>query len=50
MNRDYSEVYIDIVKTLKSFYNHEIKGNAEAAHKAAVRTNELAKELLEVVK
>ena len=50
MNRDYSEVYIDIVKTLKSFYNHKIKGKAEAAHKAAVRTNELAKELLEVVK
>ena len=50
MNRDYSEVYIDIVRTLKSFYNHELKGNAVAAQKAAVRTNELAKELLEAVK
>ena len=49
MNRDYSEVYIDIVKTLKSFYNYELKGNSEAAQKAAVRTNELAKELLEAV-
>jgi hypothetical protein len=48
--RDYSEVYIDIVKTLRSFYNYELKGNAEAAHKAVVRTHELAKELLEVVK
>jgi hypothetical protein len=48
--RDYAEVYLDIVKTLRSFYNYELKGNAEAAHKAAVRTNELAKELLEVVK
>jgi hypothetical protein len=50
MNRDYSEVYLDIVKTLRSFYNNELKGNTDAAHKAAVRTNELAKELLEVVK
>jgi hypothetical protein len=50
MSRDYAEVYLDIVKTLRSFYNYELKGNAEAAHKAAVRTNELAKELLEVVK
>ena len=50
MSRDYSEVYLDIVKTLKSFYNHELRGNAEAAHKAAVRTNELAKELIEAVK
>jgi hypothetical protein len=48
--RDYAEVYLDIVKTLRSFYNYELKGNTEAAQKAAVRTNELAKELLEVVK
>jgi hypothetical protein len=50
MSRDYSEVYLDIVKTLRSFYNNEIKGNAEEAQKAAARTNELAKELLEAVK
>jgi hypothetical protein len=50
MSRDYSEVYLDIVKTLRSFYNYELNGNTEAAQKAAVRTNELAKELLEVVK
>ena len=50
MNRDYSEVYLDIVKTLRSFYNHEIKNNTEAAQQAAIRTNELAKELLEAVK
>jgi hypothetical protein len=50
MSRDYSEVYIDIVKTLRSFYNYELKGNAEAAQQAAVRTNELAKELLEAIK
>jgi len=48
--RDYSEVYIDIVKTLRSFYNYELKGNAEEAQQAAIRTNELAKELLEAVK
>lgn len=48
--RDYSEVYLDIVRTLRSFYNYELKGNTEAAQEAAVRTNELAKELLEVVK
>jgi hypothetical protein len=48
--RDYSEVYLDIVRTLRSFYNYELKGNVEAAQQAAVRTNELAKELLEVVK
>ena len=40
----------DIVKTLRSFYNYEIKGNAEAEQQAAVRTNELAKELLEALK
>jgi hypothetical protein len=50
MSRDYSEVYLDIVRTLRNFYNYELKGNTEAAQKAAVRTNELAKELLEVVK
>lgn len=48
--RDYSEVYIDIVKTIRSFYNYELKGNTEEAQKAAVRTNELAKELLEAIK
>jgi hypothetical protein len=48
--KDYAEVYLDIVKTLKSFYNHELKGNKDAAHTAAVRTNELAKELIEAVK
>lgn len=48
--RDYSEVYLDIVKTLKSFYNNELKGNTEAAKKAAEETNKLAKELLEAIK
>lgn len=48
--RDYSEVYLDIVKTLRSFYNYELKNNKAAAQKAAVRTNELVKELIEAVK
>ena len=50
MSRDYSEVYLDIVRTLRSFYNHEIKGNAEKAKELAEKQLELAKELVEVVK
>jgi len=46
--RDYAEVYLEIVKTLKSFYNDELKGNTEEAHKIAIRTIELAKELVDI--
>jgi hypothetical protein len=50
MNRDYSEVYIDIIRTAKSFYNYELKGNVEKAKECAAKQLELAKELVDVVK
>ena len=48
--RDYAEVYLEIVQTLKSYYNHELKSNTEEAQKKATRIAELGKELLDVVK
>ena len=48
--RDYAEVYLDVVKTIKSFYNNELKGNTEEAHNMALRTAELAKELADATK
>jgi len=48
--RDYAEVYLEVVQTLRSFYNNELKGNAEEAHKIAIRTAELAKELVDITK
>lgn len=48
--RDYTEVYLEIVKTLKSYYNHELKRNSDEAQKSAARIAELGKELLDVVK
>jgi hypothetical protein len=32
---DYSEIYLEINKVLKSFYNHELKNNHEQAANAA---------------
>jgi hypothetical protein len=48
--RDYAEVYLEVVQTLKGFYNNELKGNTEEAHKIAIRTVELAKELVDAIK
>jgi hypothetical protein len=48
--RDYAEVYLEVVQTLKGFYNNELKGNTEEAHKIAIRTVELAKELVDATK
>ena len=48
--RDYAEVYLEVVQTLKSFYNYELKGNTEEAHKMAIRNVELAKELVDAIK
>jgi hypothetical protein len=48
--RDYAEVYIEIIQTLKSFYNNELKNNEEESHKMAIRHVELAKELADIVK
>jgi len=50
MKRDYSEVYMDIISTTKSFYNNELKGNTEIVKQLADKQLELAKELVEVVK
>ena len=50
MKRDYSEVYMDIISTAKSFYNNELKGNTDKAKELAEKQLELAKELVEVVK
>ena len=50
MKRDYSEVYMDIIRTAKGFYNYELKGNTEKAKELANKQLELAKELVEVVK
>jgi hypothetical protein len=48
--KDYSEVYIEINKTLKSYYNHELKGNHEQAAKAANDVSTLADTLKELAK
>ena len=50
MKRDYSEVYMDIISTAKSFYNNELKGNTDKAKELAEKQLKLAKELVEVVK
>ena len=46
----YSEVYIEINKTLKSYYNYEIKNNHEQAAKAANDVATLADTLKELAK
>ena len=48
--KDYAEIYLEIVQTLRGFYNQELKGNTEEAHKVAIRTVELAKELVDATK
>lgn len=48
--RDYAEVYLEIVQTLKNYYNYELKSNIEEKQKTAARIAELGKELLDVVK
>lgn len=48
--KDYTEVYLEIVKTLKSYYNHELKRNTEEAQKSAARIAELGKELVDAIK
>ena len=47
---DYSEVYIEINKTLKSYYNYELKGNHEKAAKVANDVATLADTLKELAK
>jgi hypothetical protein len=42
---DYSEVYLEAMKTLKSFYNHELKENHVEAAIAAAEVAALASQL-----
>jgi hypothetical protein len=42
---DYSEVYLDAMKTLKSFYNHETKEDHVEAAKAAMELSVMATKL-----
>jgi hypothetical protein len=42
---DYSEVYLEINKTLKSYYNYELKDNREKAYQAANEVATLAEHL-----
>ena len=41
----YSEVYLDAIKTLKSFYNHELKENHTDAAQAAMELSVMATKL-----
>ena len=45
MNQDYSEVYLEAMKMLKSFYNYELKENHIEAAKAALEVSVLATQL-----
>ena len=45
---DYSEIYLETMKTLKSFYNYELKQNHVAAAKAAKEVSTLAERLKEI--
>lgn len=42
---DYSEVYLDAIKTLKSFYNYELKNNHADAAQAAMELSVMATKL-----
>jgi hypothetical protein len=42
---DYSQIYIEINRTLKSYYNHELKNNHERAAQAANEVATLAEHL-----
>lgn len=45
MNQDYSEVYLEAMKTLKSFYNHQQKEDYVEAAVAAAEVGALASQL-----
>jgi hypothetical protein len=42
---DYAEVYLDAMKTLKSFYNYELQENHVEAAKAALEVSVMANQL-----
>ena len=43
--RDYAEVYLEAMRMLKSFYNHELKENHVEAAVAAAEVGALASQL-----
>lgn len=45
MNQDYSEVYLEAMKTLKSFYNHQQNEDYVEAAVAAAEVGALASQL-----
>lgn len=45
---DYSEIYLDAMRTLKSFYNYELKNNHVEAAKSAKEVMTLAERLREI--
>jgi hypothetical protein len=45
MNQDYSEVYLDAMKTLKSFYNYQLQEDYVEAAIAAAEVATLASQL-----
>jgi len=45
MNNDYAEVYLDAMKTLKSFYNYEVEQNHLEAAKSAMELSIMATKL-----
>jgi hypothetical protein len=47
---DYSEVYLEINKTLKSYYNYELKDNRDKAFEAANDVALLANALKELAR
>jgi hypothetical protein len=47
---DYSEVYLEINKTLKNYYNYELKDNREKAYQAANDVASLANTLKELAR
>lgn len=46
--KDYADIYLDAMKTLKSFYNYELKDNHLAAAKAAKEVATLAERLKDI--
>ena len=47
---DYSEVYLEIKKTLKSYYNYQLKDKSENAYQAANDVASLANTLKELAR
>jgi hypothetical protein len=43
--KDYAEVYLEAMRMLRSFYNHELKENHIEAAKAALEVSVLATQL-----